>query len=123
MSATLTSSQIDVLMQNYVRPDKCLVLTKGVHRDNLHLCLQRYRRRKLVYIEQLIDDEDESDKENMPDCEPTTSASMWADSINKIESLFKDHSTVLYLDFAKYVEEITDILKQRTSRLGDIQGR
>ena len=104
MSVTMTSLQIDVLKQKYVRSDKCLVFTKRVHRDDLHLCLQRYRRRKLVRIEQLLDDEDESDKENAPDLDPTTT-SMWMDSINKIESLFKDH------------------LILRASRLGDIQGR
>ncbi|MCY3928217.1 MAG: helicase-related protein [Acidobacteria bacterium] len=123
MSATLTSSQIDVLKQKYVRSDKCLVLTKGVHRDNLHLCLQRYRRCKLVHVEQLLDDEDESDKENAPECDPTTSTSMWVDSINKIESLFKDHSTVLYLDFARDVEEITDILRQKNIKAGRYTGQ
>ena len=100
MSATLTSLQIDALKQKYLRSDKCLVLTKGVHRDNLHLCLQRYRRRKLVCVEQL-DDEDESDKENAPEGETTTSTSMWADSINKIELMFKDHSTVFTLILLK----------------------
>ena len=66
---------------------------------------------------------DESDKENAPDCEPTTSTSMWADSINKIELLFKDHSTVLYLDFAKDVEEITDILRQKNVKAGRYTGQ
>ena len=88
-----------------------------MHRDKLHLCLQRYRHHKLVCVEQL-DDEDESDKENAPEGEPTTSTSMWADSINKIVSIFKDHSTVLYVDFAKDVEEITDILKQKSIKAG-----
>jgi len=35
MSTTLTNSQVNVLKQEYVRGDQCLVLTKGVHRDNL----------------------------------------------------------------------------------------
>jgi len=38
---------------------------------------------------------------------------MWVDSVYKVESLFKDNSTVLYLDFAKDVKEITEILWQR----------
>ena len=54
---------------------------------------------------------------------PTTSTSIWADSINKIESLFKDHSTVLYLDFAKDVEEITDILRQKNIKAGRYTGQ
>ena len=123
MSATLTCSQIDILKQKNVRSNNCLVLTKGVHRDNLHLCLQRYRRRKLARVEQLLDDEDDSDKENLANDDPTTSTSMWIDSINKIESLFEDHSTVLYLDFAKDVEEITDILKQKGIKVGRYTGQ
>ena len=59
------------------------MLTKEVHRDNLHLWLQQNRHGKLVCVEQLLDDEDESDKANKPDCEPTTSSSLWVDSINK----------------------------------------
>ena len=35
--------------------------------------------------------------------------SMWVDSINKIKLLFKDHLTMLYLDFVKGV---TNILSQ-----------
>ena len=70
------------------------MLTKGMHRDYLHLCLQRYRHHKLVCIKQLLDGEDKSVKENASECEPITSTSMWEDSINKIESMFKNHSTV-----------------------------
>ena len=71
----------------------------------------------------MLDDEDESDKENAPDFDPTTSTSMWMDSINKIESSFEDHSTVLYLDFAKDVEEITDILRQKSIKAGRYTGQ
>ena len=111
MSATLTRSQVDILKQKYLRSDKCLVFTKGVHRENLQLCLQRYRRCRLVSAEQFIEDDNESDKENKPDCTPSSLTSMWLDSVYKIEPLFKDHSTVLYLDFVRDVEEITDSLK------------
>ena len=100
MSATLTSSQMNVLKQKYVRSDKCLVLTKGVHRDNSHYS-NTARCRKLVCVEQLLDDEEDSDKENSANHDPATSTSMWVDSINKIEPLFDGHSTALYLDFAK----------------------
>jgi len=34
MSATLTDSQIKMLQQNFLHRE-CVILTKGVHRDNL----------------------------------------------------------------------------------------
>ena len=37
MSATLTDKQICVLKQEYLRIDKCVVLTSGVNRDNLQM--------------------------------------------------------------------------------------
>ena len=43
---------------------------------------------------------------------------MWVDSINKIKSLFEDHSTVLYLDFVKDVE-VVDILNQGNIKVGN----
>ena len=52
--------------------DKCLVLTKEVHQDNLYLWLQQNRQLKLVFVEQLLDDEGENKMANKPDCEPTT---------------------------------------------------
>ena len=108
MSATLTSSQVDRLKEEYVRGDQSIVLTKGVNRDNLQLRVQRYRRRKLHGLEKCMVDED-GDKEN--DSDPTISASndisvssMWTETMSRISSLFEGHSTVLYLDFVKDVE-------------------
>ena len=59
------------------------MLTKEVHQDNLYLWLQQNRQLKLVFVEQLLDDEDENEMANKLDCEPTTSTSLWVDSINK----------------------------------------
>ena len=73
------------IKQKYLRSDKCLVFTKGVHRENLQMCLQRYRHRRLVSAEQFIEDDDESDKENEPDCTQSSLTSMWLDSVNKID--------------------------------------
>ena len=39
MSATLTNCQVEKLKQEYLHNDRCVVLTKGVHRDNLELNL------------------------------------------------------------------------------------
>ena len=123
MPATLTTSKIDMLKQNFVRSDKCLVITNGVHQENLQLSLQRYRCRRLAHAEQFTgeedDDDNESEKENEPDSIPNSLlASMWLDSVNKIEPLFKDNSTVLYLDFVRDVEEIADILRQKDIKAG-----
>ena len=52
----------------------------------------------------------------------TSKVNVGISSINKVESLFEDHSTMLYLNFAKDVEEITDILR-RMDILEDIQDR
>ena len=132
MSATLTSSQVDTLKQEYIRNDRCLVITKGIHRQNLQLRMQRYRRRKQHNLEEgvvLVDDD--SDKENESDStisagiDSTFSAgtSMWVDSINKIKPLFEDHSTVLYLDFVKDAEEVTNILSQGNAKVGKYTGQ
>ena len=132
MSATLTSVQVDTLKQEYMRSDRCLVITKGVHRQNLQLRIQRYKRRKQQNFEDgMVLDDDDSDKENEPDSSiPADNAftfssgsSMWVDSINKIKPLFKDHSTVLYLDFVKDVEEVTNILSQGHTKVGKYTGQ
>ena len=50
---------------------------------------KQYKRHQLLHVEQFIEDDDKDcDKENEPDCVPT---SMWLDSVNKIGPLFKDH--------------------------------
>ena len=68
ISATLTVSQIEMSKQNYVRSDKCLVFTKGVHRENLQLSMQRYTRCRLGHAEHFSgedsNNDDQSDKEN-----------------------------------------------------------
>ena len=132
MSATLTSVQVDTLKQEYIRSDRCLVITKGVHQQNLQLSIQRYKRRKQHNFEDgVVLNDDDSDKENELDSSvsagsgSTMSAgtSMWVDSINKIKPLFKDHSTVLYLDFVKDVEEVTNVLSQGNAKVGKYTGQ
>ena len=64
MSATLTSLQVDTLKQEYIRSDRCFVTTKGVHRQNLQLRMQRYRRSKQNNFENgVVLDDDDSDRE------------------------------------------------------------
>ena len=79
----------------------------------------------------MVLDDDDSDKENEPDSTISASidsnfsasTSMWIDSINKIKLLFKDHSTMLYLDFVKDVEKVTNILSQGNAKVGKHTGQ
>lgn len=43
MSATLTSEQIITLKAEFLHSDDCVVLTQGVHRNNLKLHLRKYQ--------------------------------------------------------------------------------
>ena len=63
MSATLTGYQVEKLKQEYLHNDRCVVLTKGVHRDNLELNLLRYKRYKSSNMEVEIIDEESDDEE------------------------------------------------------------
>ena len=63
--------------------------------------------------------DDDSDKENEEDISifdnhisASVCTSMWAESLSRISPLFEDHSSVLYLDFVKDVEEFASILGQ-----------
>ena len=60
MSATLTNEQIDILQTAYLHKENCLIITQGVHRDNLKLQLKRYKRKKIpvVYSFDSSSDED-----------------------------------------------------------------
>ena len=51
MSATLTSDQVDALQKEHMHSEKCIVVTKSVHRGNLKLTLRRYKRSKACTFE------------------------------------------------------------------------
>ena len=47
-----------------MRSDRCLVITKGVHQQNLQLSIQRYKHRKQHNFEDgVVLDDNDSDKE------------------------------------------------------------
>ena len=134
MSATLTDKQINDLKKEYVRGDNCIVLTNSVSRDNLQISLQRYRRRRYQPFADNIcnyHDDDDSDDNDYNDIEHVTilqstqssSASMWGETVSKVLPLMKNQSTVLYLDFVKDVEDITDIVKRGDVNVGKYTGR
>ena len=48
---------------------------------------------------------------------------MWGETVSKVLPLMKNQSTVLYLDFVKDVEDITDIFKRGDVNVGKYTGR
>ena len=98
------------------------MLTKGVHRDNLELNLLRYKRCKSSSVEIEILDE-ESDDEEKNSQSTTTSTTMWEKTISAIEPVLDRHSTVVYMDFVKDVEEVADKLQQNGYRAGKYTGQ
>ena len=106
MSATLTSDQIDVLQKEYMHGEKCLVLTKSAHRNNLKLTLRQYRRGKAYTFE------DEDTHASDGECADLITVSLWKSTLDSVKPFIKDHSVVIYLDFVKDVEEATELLRK-----------
>ena len=50
MSATLTDVQINTLKQQYLWNGSFVVLTSGVHRDNVQISMQRYNGRNSNHL-------------------------------------------------------------------------
>jgi len=124
MSATLTEKQINELRQEYLRDDKCVILTNSVSRNNLQVLLQRYRRRRCQPFAEVRDNEDcdDNDDENYEQIANHPS-SMWEETVSKILPLMRDHSTVLYLDFVKDVEDVTDVIKRGDVNVSKYTGK
>lgn len=111
MSATLSSDQVALLQKEYMHSEQCLVLTKSVHRGNLKLTLRRYKRSKACIFEEEDTHAHASDDEGV-DFKPTVSP--WKSTLESLKPFIKDHSVVIYLDFVKDVEEVTELLKQES---------
>ena len=61
-------AMLATLKQEYVRSDQCLILTKGMHRQNLQLRVQCYRPQKQHDLkDRMVHMDDDSDKEDDPD--------------------------------------------------------
>jgi len=111
MSATLTDEQIEALKQQYLRnTHDCVVLTAGVHRNNLEICLHRYKRRQFQKIPD--DSGGDDDDANIDVAAESTTTSLWGDTVHKIRPLIENQSTVVYLDFVKDVLEVSDTLSK-----------
>ena len=48
---------------------------------------------------------------------------MWGETVSKVLPLMKDQSTVLYLDFVKDVEDVTDVIKRGDVNVGKYTGQ
>ena len=97
MSATLTGNQVSLLREKYLRSDNTVVLQKGVHRQNLELKVQRYKRCKQVMHGQTEIDDDEENGEDV--IYMGTTSSMWQSTVNQIRATLEGQSCVVYLDF------------------------
>jgi len=127
MSATLTDKQICALKHEYLRSNKCVVLTRGVQRDNLQISFQRYQRRRCQTVDYDSDDDDDDDNDKDASNENSSTAianpSKWGETITKIKSMMKTQSTVLYLDFVRDVEDVTDFLRRDGVKAGKYTGQ
>ena len=61
MSATLTTTQVDMLQTHYVRGGNCITIINSVNRDNLKVQLRRYKRQKMLQCS----DDSENEEDNM----------------------------------------------------------
>jgi len=125
MSATLTDKQICVLKQEYLRIDKCVVLTSGVSRDNLQILLQRYRRQRCQAPDHDDDEDDDDDNDTTDETSSTAlvNQSMWGEAITRLKCTLKSQPTVLYLDFVRDVEDVTEFLNRDGVKAGKYTGK
>ena len=117
MSATLMTDQIQLLKRDFLHSDNCVVITEGVHQKNLVLKLKRYRRQK-----QFVNDMDaETDAvDGVDDVETdngdalSTETSSWTRTAQEITDIVDSEVTVVYLDFVRDVEQMTNFLSKNT---------
>ena len=109
MSATLTTDQIQLLKKDFLHSDDCVVITEGVHRKNLVLKLKRYKRQK-----QFVNDMG-AETDTVDDVETDTlsnESSSWTRTAQEITDIVDSEVTVVYLDFVRDVEQMTDLLNK-----------
>jgi len=113
MSATLTSEQVIRLKNNFLHSDNCVVITQGVHRDNLVLQLKRYKRQR-----QLVLGEDDTavDECNGQSCSDEPEQSSWLSTALSVADVTESHVTVVYLDFVRDVEQMTELLNKNGTK-------
>ena len=121
MSATLTKDQIALLQKDYLSSKGTVILKKAVYRSNLKLEFKRYKRCKQhTYESNCSDDDDQSNDDVI--C-IGSSSSMWQDTVMKIKPTLEGRGSVVYLDFVKDVEEVSELLKQVGFKVGKFTGK
>ena len=129
MSAMLTNEQIKTLKAEFLHSDNCVVLTQGVHRDNLKLHLRKYQtyqyKRKPVLLESYVDDSEEycSADEIGDDSDIVIKASAWNSTAEKIKEVVGDRPALVYLDYVRDVEQMVDVFHDRSVKANKYTGR
>ena len=75
----------------------------------MKLTLRRYKRSKACTFEEEDTHAHASDDEGV---DLITTVSPWQSTLENLKPFIKDHSVVIYLDFVKDVEEVTELLKK-----------
>lgn len=112
MSATLTTDQIQLLKEDFLHSDDCVVITEGVHRKNLVLNLKRYKRQKQsvndMYAEiDMVDDVETDNSDAL-----SNESSSWTRTAQGITDIVDSEVIVVYLDFVRNVEQMTNLLNK-----------
>ena len=68
-------------------------------------------------------DDDEDDEENSEDLIYMGTTSMWQSTVKQIRAIVEGQSSVVYLDFVKDVDEVFELLKQRSFKVGKYTGK
>ena len=112
MSATLTIDQIQLLKKDFLHSDDCVVITEGMHRKNLVLKLKRYKRQKQFVndMDAEIDTVDDVETDNGDAL--STETSSWTRTAQEITDIVDSEVTVVYLDFVRDVEQMTNLLSK-----------
>jgi len=115
ISATLTAEQIQLLKQSFLHlhGSDCVVITQGVHWDNLVLQLKRYRRQRQSSAEigNATVTEHNSDGSNSS---YDTAQSSWLRTALSIKHVSESQVTVVYLDFMRNVKQMTELLNNNS---------
>lgn len=85
------------------------------------LKVQRYKRCKQPIHGQADIDDDEANSEDV--VYMGTTSSMWKSTVNQIRITVEGQSSVVYLDFVKDVDEVSELLKHSSFKVGKYTGQ
>lgn len=120
MSATLTSEQVELLKKDFLYGDNCVVITQSVHWDNLVLQLKRYKQQRQLALEAEDDTADECDGAG---CSYEPEQSSWLRTALSIANVTESQVTVVYLDFVRDVEQMTELFSNNKVKASKYTGK